>query len=820
MVTSLRKALPIILLSLGLVALLFLFGQRRLAANSTALSNLYTGHAQISGPLQLDLAISPAVAQVGDVLTLQLTLLNQETAVAAPEISLAIPDSLKLDLTQVGRGTTINLQTNNLTWQPVANANGGLVQASFTLQVAYVDPAQPEQTIAVTLHSAGQQKQVDLVLWTGVAPQGQPIINPARASVGQPVQLMAETAGSGPITQLWSSGDGRLIPANNPVIVYPIVGTYEVGLQVSNPLASQTSQGTLVIVPEPAAFFSISDSAPAVNQTIQFTSQSGGQPPLSYLWDFGDGSISAEANPRHQYSQPGIYNVQLVVRNDYGQASNYLPLTVGDAPIADIDIAESAESGLPIYGQAYTSDNVASVSWDMGDGQLYQTESIQHIYGQPGQYIVTMRAANEYGEVLRYRMITVTPGVMRHYLPLILSGGLLSSDDAAVSDPSGTQLAISSQTIEFADITQPISLTENIEISALSAGEQLLWYINEARRQAGLGNVALMPTLSTAAKQHTDDMANAQYTGHTGSDGSPPYERLARTGYREGGYAGETTAWGFRTAREAVQFWLDSPPHRAILLNPIANHVGVAQTTNYNAPNVWYWTAEFASTYGSIVSQMYQAGIRLTAPASSYEAAFGETVYLRWVWPLPAENQRFAVYLTNEAGEGERRIGLVLTPAALEALLGTPQDGLVYIHSFLVNDLFTKAGIYGWQVRLEDANGNQISKSAIRPLVITGTLPTATPSPTAIATVFSTAVPATPTPFATATPGKPATIAPSPTPTLTPLPIVTGGATGTPSPTPSITPTPSETPTPTATATATPTPTITPTPTATLIVLP
>ncbi|MBK8432439.1 MAG: PKD domain-containing protein [Chloroflexi bacterium] len=693
MVSSPRQITVGLLCGTAVLFVLAWFGLRGSQANTAVLSTMYPGRAQIGGSVQLNLSLDKAVAQVGDALTLNLSLLNQETAVAAPEIILTLPPSLKLDMAQIGRGTTFNLQNNTINWQPVANGNGGLAQTSLEIQVAYVDPAQPEQRILATLRHNNTEQQTELVLWAGTLPTGRPLVNPGRASVGQPVQLQAETSGSGPIGQLWSSGDGRLIPATNPMIVYPAVGTYNVGLQVSNPLGSHNSQEVVVIVPEPAAFFSISDSAPAVNQVIQFTSQGGGQPPLNYLWDFGDGSISAEANPRYQYSQPGTYIVQLVIRNAFGQAANYLTVSVGEVPIADLEVPETAEAGWPVTGQAYISENVTSIRWDMGDGQLYEGEQIQHSYDLPGQYIITMRAANDYGEVLLYRMVTVSGASgTRTYLPFIQSNGLLELGEEG-GDPSGTQLAIDSSTIVFVDVTAPITLTENIELAELPAAEQLLWYINEARRQAGMGEVGLIPSLSTAAKQHTDDMAAEKFTGHTGSDGSPPYERLARVGFREGGYAGETTAWGFRHAYEAVQFWLDSPPHRAILLNPIANQVGVAQTTNYNAPNVWYWTAEFASSYGSITSQMHQAGIRLTAPTNGQEFFFGETVYLRWVWPLPlTDNQRFALYLTNEEGEGERQIAVVLTPTALEALIGTPQEGQVYLHSFLVNDLFTRAG--------------------------------------------------------------------------------------------------------------------------------
>ncbi|MCA9982549.1 MAG: CAP domain-containing protein, partial [Anaerolineales bacterium] len=196
------------------------------------------------------------------------------------------------------------------------------------------------------------------------------------------------------------------------------------------------------------------------------------------------------------------------------------------------------------------------------------------------------------------RVITVDASDYYVYMPAILNQatnqvGLADElfTDGQLIPNNNPNVALSASTIEFVDVTDEIVLVPNTAVDILTPAEQLIWYINDARRQAGLNEVQLTSQLSTAAKQHTNDMATNAFTSHTGSDGSPPYERIARVGYRAGGYAGETTAWGFRTGREAVEFWLESPPHRAILLNPLATNVGVAQTTNYNAPSVWYWTA-------------------------------------------------------------------------------------------------------------------------------------------------------------------------------------------------------------------------------------
>ena len=51
----------------------------------------------------------------------------------------------------------------------------------------------------------------------------------------------------------------------------------------------------------------------------------------SYLWDFGDGNSSTQANPVHMYTTPGAYSVQLSAANQCATASktHVVPITVG-----------------------------------------------------------------------------------------------------------------------------------------------------------------------------------------------------------------------------------------------------------------------------------------------------------------------------------------------------------------------------------------------------------------------------------------------------------------------------------------------------------
>ncbi len=759
------------------------------------------------GTLKLEALFSPPAAEVGDLVELQLTLLNSGSDPVAAEVSLTLPATLQLDVSQLRNGANYNFPARLLSWQPVLNGGGGLSQLRLPLAVVGLDRNQPEQPLPISLAYRGQRLDTAAVLWVGTPPQATFTMNPPRASVGQPIQLQAQLSGSGPFREVWSLGDGRVVPASNPVVVYPSVGTYLIELQASNPLGTFNHREAIVIVPEPAAFFRPADTTPAVNQEIKFTSQSGGQQPLTYFWDFGDGTTSTDANPVHRYTAPGSYQVILTVRNAYGQAQNYVTMAVGSPPVADAIVPETASVGTPITGQAFIDDQTLSVIWDMGDGSREEGEVIQYTYRTSGDYVVTMSASNNFGSTAVSRLVRVSGGSFYVLLPLVIN----QSDGEPVLP---LDVEIVAETIEFTENPAEITLEINHELDGLPAPEKLLWYINEARRQAGVNPVSLVFALSEAAKAHTDDMAGALFTGHIGTDGSTPYERIARTDYREGGYAGEATAWGFQNARDAVQFWLDSPPHRLILLNPYADQVGAAQTINYSAASIWYWTAEFGATRGSIVDQMRSAGVRLRQPEIDATYAFTDTVLLTWSWPLPLEmGEKFVVYVRDDQ-DRETAVGEIAVPASevLPYNFGLPIGAPT---------LARRAGEFAWLVRLIGGDRQVVTESESRSFSLTGAYPTPVPQPTLPLPAASPLPPALPTGQPSPTPTRLPLLV---TPTATPLntgptnPTGTAQPTASPSPTPAVSPTPSNTPLPTATSTASlpivgTNPTFTPTPT-------
>ncbi len=114
--------------------------------------------------------------------------------------------------------------------------------------------------------------------------------------------------------------------------------------------------------------------------------------------------------------------------------------------------------------------------------------------------------------------------------------------------------------------------------------QELFDLINEEREAAGVSPVALRGDLVCAAQVHSDDIGDTQTCSHDGSDGSEFPDRVRACDGDS--VTAETVACGQQSPRAAVDGWLNSPPHRDIMLGAGRRHVGIGVHQNY-------WTAVY-----------------------------------------------------------------------------------------------------------------------------------------------------------------------------------------------------------------------------------
>ena len=126
-----------------------------------------------------------------------------------------------------------------------------------------------------------------------------------------------------PVRHVWDFGDGTTSEARSPFHIYERPGTYSVSVdyEFDDPLFAGGQQVvkeeliTVYAVPQAALeVIPVRGQAPL---SVQFMDRTTG-PAMRHSFDFGDGQVSFEKNPIHQYVRPGAYTATLAVCSDGG----------------------------------------------------------------------------------------------------------------------------------------------------------------------------------------------------------------------------------------------------------------------------------------------------------------------------------------------------------------------------------------------------------------------------------------------------------------------------------------------------------------------
>jgi uncharacterized protein YkwD len=82
-------------------------------------------------------------------------------------------------------------------------------------------------------------------------------------------------------------------------------------------------------------------------------------------------------------------------------------------------------------------------------------------------------------------------------------------------------------------------------------------------------------------------MMREGYFGHDSADGTSATVRIRR--FYAGSAVGETILWRSPnvTPKQALRMWLESPPHRAILLSPAFGYIGLGAVHAASAPGTF-----------------------------------------------------------------------------------------------------------------------------------------------------------------------------------------------------------------------------------------
>ncbi|ACL17071.1 PKD domain-containing protein [Methanosphaerula palustris] len=198
-----------------------------------------------------------------------------------------------------------------------------------------------------------------------------------------------------PANWSWNFGDGSTSTLQNPQHQYLEDGIETVTLTVSNSFGSSNTTKIITVGEGVYAGFTATPRTITAGQTIQFTDHSSGAP-SGWIWNFGDGSVSASQNPQHLYGVTGVYSVQLTASfpgsSDHETKTDYI--------VADPDFSVDATTGIApttIRFTDTTPNGQTAWQWDFGDGTTSKEENPVHLYQNGGNYTVTLTATSPYG---------------------------------------------------------------------------------------------------------------------------------------------------------------------------------------------------------------------------------------------------------------------------------------------------------------------------------------------------------------------------------------------------------------------------------------
>jgi gliding motility-associated-like protein len=209
---------------------------------------------------------------------------------------------------------------------------------------------------------------------------------------------------------------------NPSSVCYFNPGTYDAQLIVSNGGGADTDHVTIVVNPcsAPVADFVASDSVFCERTCINFTDASTNGA-TGWNWVFPGGTPSFSSSPSPPpicYNTPGVYDVTLIVFNQYGADTLTKPgyLTVNTCPLPIADFNSTVVGLCPQHCVSFTDNSqfgpITSYKWYCPGG-IPDTSSAANptiCYTEEGLYDVQLIVTNQYGSdtTVKYSEVSVS----------------------------------------------------------------------------------------------------------------------------------------------------------------------------------------------------------------------------------------------------------------------------------------------------------------------------------------------------------------------------------------------------------------------------
>lgn len=199
------------------------------------------------------------------------------------------------------------------------------------------------------------------------------------------------------VSWLWDFGDGTTSNLQFPTHTYNSTGKYTIKLFITTNNGCTDSlvlPAGVQVGTKPVPNFSASPLTACVNQAIQFTDLSTGNP-NEWKWYFGDNDSSSLQNPQHTYADTaGFFPVKLVVANNKCKDSitiaNYIHIL---PPVAFFTVNHDCAN---YNNVSFVDKSLQALTWlwEFGDGTTSVLQNPSHTYAALGTYTVKLTVTN------------------------------------------------------------------------------------------------------------------------------------------------------------------------------------------------------------------------------------------------------------------------------------------------------------------------------------------------------------------------------------------------------------------------------------------
>lgn len=207
------------------------------------------------------------------------------------------------------------------------------------------------------------------------------------------------------------------------------------------------------------------------------------------------------------------------------------------------------------------------------------------------QRVIGRACLHSVGLIVPIKHNKYRPYLLRHPVLAILSFLLIATKIATIGI-----FALTPETAYLSTITSPFLIEKT----------------NNARRDAGLPTLTPNDLLQESARKKGEDMLKNSYFAHTSPAGVTPWKWFDQAGY-DYVYAGENLAIDFSTAEGVHEAWMNSPGHRANILNPRYRDIGIAVVSGEFQGRT---TTIVVQHFGSLTTEISKASVQTISPVT------------------------------------------------------------------------------------------------------------------------------------------------------------------------------------------------------------